>query len=144
MKPPHPSLLDKRSCGCPILEVLRAGWSLEEPGLVKGVPAPSREVGTGRFLRSFPTQTLLWFFDSLPLNSSITLCSFLKPNLSCFNKTAKIRDETFLWIYIMPGFILSALLETSNGDIFSLFQQFTPFPRHVFPQQTLHLRDAFH
>lgn len=32
----------------------------------------------------------------------------------------------------MPGFILSALLKTLNGEIFSLFQQFILFPRHLF------------
>lgn len=32
----------------------------------------------------------------------------------------------------MPGFTLPALLKALNGDIFSLFQQFTLFPRHLF------------
>uniref|UniRef100_A0A8C3KPG3 Homeobox protein cut-like n=1 Tax=Calidris pygmaea TaxID=425635 RepID=A0A8C3KPG3_9CHAR len=46
------------SCGCPIPGGVQgqAGWGLEQPGLVGGVPAQGRGVGT---LRSLPTQTIL-------------------------------------------------------------------------------------
>jgi len=57
----------QRNCGCPLpggVQV-QAGWGFEQPGLVEGVPAHSRWVGTRRSLRSLPTQTILWFYDSV-------------------------------------------------------------------------------
>jgi len=37
----------------------QAGWVFEQPGLVEGVAAHSKGVGTRRSLRSLPTQTIL-------------------------------------------------------------------------------------
>jgi len=37
----------------------QVGWSSEHPGLVEGVPADGRGVGTGWSMKSLPTQTLL-------------------------------------------------------------------------------------
>ena len=34
----------------------------EQPGLVEDVPAHGRGIGTRWFLRSLPTQTILWFY----------------------------------------------------------------------------------
>jgi len=42
----------------------RVGWSSEQPGLVEDVPAHGRGVGTRWSLRSLPTLTILWFYDS--------------------------------------------------------------------------------
>jgi len=37
----------QRSCGCPLPgSVHQVGWGFEQPGLVEGVPAHGREVGT--------------------------------------------------------------------------------------------------
>jgi len=51
----------QRSCGCPLPGSVQGqvGWGFEQSGLVEGVPAHGREVGTRRFLRSLPTQTIL-------------------------------------------------------------------------------------
>ena len=43
----------------------QVGWSSEHPGLVEDVPAHGRGFGTRWFLRSLPTQTILWFYPSL-------------------------------------------------------------------------------
>ena len=42
----------------------QAGWSCEQPGLVEDVPAHGRGIGTRWSLRSLPTQTILWPYDS--------------------------------------------------------------------------------
>ena len=54
----------RRSCGCPLPGRVQgqAGWSSEQPGLVEGVHAHGRGVGTRWSLRSLPTQTVLWYF----------------------------------------------------------------------------------
>ncbi|GAB0188844.1 hypothetical protein GRJ2_001349700 [Grus japonensis] len=51
----------QRSCGYPIPGSVqgRVGWGFGQPGLVEGVPARSRGVGTRWSLRSLPTQTIL-------------------------------------------------------------------------------------
>jgi len=38
----------QRSCGCPLPGSVQGqvGWSCEQPGLVEGVPAPGKGVGT--------------------------------------------------------------------------------------------------
>ena len=55
----------QRSCGCPIPGHVQGqdGWVFEQPGLVEGVPAHGRGVGTRWSIRSVPTQTILWFYD---------------------------------------------------------------------------------
>ena len=55
----------QRDCGCPLPGSVQGqvGWGFEQSGLVEGVPAHSRGVGTRWSLRSLPTQTILWFFD---------------------------------------------------------------------------------
>lgn len=60
----------ERSCSCPVAGNIQdqVGWSLEQPSLVKVVPAQGREGGTGCSLRSLPTQTVLWFYGSVILN----------------------------------------------------------------------------
>jgi len=47
----------QRSCGCPLPRSVQGqvGWGFEQPGLVKGVPAHGRRVGTRWSLRSLPT-----------------------------------------------------------------------------------------
>jgi len=47
----------------------QVGWSSEQPGLMEGVPADGRGVGTGWSSRSLPTQTILWIYDSMKLGS---------------------------------------------------------------------------
>ena len=56
-----------RSCGCHLPGSVQdqAEWSSEQPGLVEDVPAHGREVGTRWSLRSLPTLTILWFYDSM-------------------------------------------------------------------------------
>ena len=51
----------QRSCGCPIAGNVQgqAGWGFEQLGLVEGVPAHGRGVGTRWSLGSLPTQTIL-------------------------------------------------------------------------------------
>jgi len=48
----------QRSCGCPHLGSVqgKVAWGFEQSGLVEGVPAHGRGVGTGW---SLPTQTIL-------------------------------------------------------------------------------------
>ena len=43
-----PEQVAQRSCGCPIPGSVQGqvGWGFEEPGLVEGVPAHGRGVGT--------------------------------------------------------------------------------------------------
>jgi len=50
----------QRSCGCALPGSVQGqvGWGFEQPGLVEGVPAHGRGVGT-RSIRSFPIQTIL-------------------------------------------------------------------------------------
>ena len=50
-------------CGCPLPGRVQGqvGQGLDQPGLVEGVPARGRGVGTRWPLRSLPTQTSLWF-----------------------------------------------------------------------------------
>jgi len=52
------------------LELHVLGTSSEHPGLVEDVPTHGRGVGTRRSLRSLPTQTILWFYDSKILTFS--------------------------------------------------------------------------
>jgi len=49
------------SCGFPLLGSVQGqvGQGFEEPGLVEGIPAHGREVGTRGYIRSFPTETVL-------------------------------------------------------------------------------------
>ena len=56
----------QRSCGCPLPGSLQGqvGWGFEKPGLVEGVPAHGRRLGTRWSIRSLPTQSILWFYDS--------------------------------------------------------------------------------
>jgi len=42
----------------------QVGWSSEQPGLVEGVPAHGRGVGTRWSLRSLTTLTILWFYNA--------------------------------------------------------------------------------
>ena len=55
----------QRSCGCPIPGSVQGqvGQGLL-PGLMEGVPAHGRGVGTWWSLRSLWTQTILWFYDA--------------------------------------------------------------------------------
>jgi len=55
-----------RDVDVPSLEVfkVRLDWGFEQPDLVEGVPAYGTGVKTMCSLRSFPTQTILWFFGS--------------------------------------------------------------------------------
>ena len=57
----------RRSCGCPLPGNVQGqvGWSSEQPGLVEDVPAHGRGGGTRWSLRSLPTLTILWFYDSM-------------------------------------------------------------------------------
>ena len=52
----------QKSSGCPMPGNVQgqAGWGFEQPGLVGGVPALDRGVGTRWSLRCLPTQTILW------------------------------------------------------------------------------------
>ena len=43
----------------------QVGWSLEQPDVVKNVPAHGKGVGLVDLQRSFPIQTMLWFYNSL-------------------------------------------------------------------------------
>lgn len=38
-------------------------WGSEQPGLVEGVPAHDRRLGTRGSLSSLPNQAILWFYD---------------------------------------------------------------------------------
>jgi len=51
----------QRSCGCLLPHSVQGqvGWSSEQPGLVEGVPAHGRGVGTRWSLRPLPTFTIL-------------------------------------------------------------------------------------
>lgn len=51
----------QRSCGCskPGSVQGQVGQNFAQPGLVEGVPAHGRGVGTGWSLRFLPTQTIL-------------------------------------------------------------------------------------
>jgi len=51
----------QRSCGCPLRGSVQGqvGWSSEQLGLVKDVPAHGRGVGTRLSSRSLPTLTIL-------------------------------------------------------------------------------------
>jgi len=44
----HWNKLTRKECGCPLSGSIqcRAGWGFEQPGLVGGVPAYSKGVGT--------------------------------------------------------------------------------------------------
>ena len=61
-----------RGCGYPIPGSVQGhvGWGFEQPGLVEGVPDHSRWVGLDGLWRSLPTQTILWFYDSMITPSS--------------------------------------------------------------------------
>lgn len=52
-----------RSCGCLIPGSVQ-GWSSEKCGLVEGVLSHGKEDLEGS-LRSFPSQAILWFYDSV-------------------------------------------------------------------------------
>ena len=51
----------QRSCGCPLPGSVQGqlGWGFEQPGLVEGVPAHGRGVGTRWSLKYLPTLTIL-------------------------------------------------------------------------------------
>jgi len=51
----------QRSCGCPCPGSIQGqvGWGFEQPGLVEGVPAHGRGVGTRCYIIWLPTQTIL-------------------------------------------------------------------------------------
>jgi len=53
----------QRSCGCPLPGSVQGqvGQGFEQPGVVEGVSAHGRGVGTRWSLRSLPTQTILYF-----------------------------------------------------------------------------------
>ena len=53
--------VSQSSCGCPLPGSVQGqvGRGFGQPGLVEGVPAHGRGVGTGWSLRSLPTQTFL-------------------------------------------------------------------------------------
>ena len=54
--------LAQRNCGCPLPGSVQgqARRGFEQPGLVEGVPAHGKGVGSRWSLRSLPTQTILW------------------------------------------------------------------------------------
>lgn len=56
------STVNQKNSGCPIPGSVygQAGCSFEQPGLVEVSLYQGRKVGTRRFLRSAPTQTILW------------------------------------------------------------------------------------
>jgi len=56
-----PEQVSQRSCGCPLHGSVQGqvGWGFEQPGLVEGVPAHGRGVGTTQCSRSLVTQTVL-------------------------------------------------------------------------------------
>jgi len=56
---------ERHICGCPFPGSVQGqvGWGFEQAGVVEGVPAHGRGVGTRWSLRSLPTQTILWFYD---------------------------------------------------------------------------------
>jgi len=51
----------QRSCGCPLPGSVQGqfGWGFEHPGLVEGVPAHGRGIGTRWALRSLPALAIL-------------------------------------------------------------------------------------
>jgi len=57
----------QRSCRCRIPGSVQGlvGWGFERPVLVEDVPAHGRGAGTRRSIRSVPTQTVLWLYDSV-------------------------------------------------------------------------------
>ena len=59
------ALAAHRSCGCPVPGTApgQAGWGLEHPGLVEGVPVLGSRAGTRQFLRTLPSQAILGFCD---------------------------------------------------------------------------------
>lgn len=56
--------LEQRSCEYPIPGSVQK-WSSEQCGLIEGVLARGRGTGSRWFLRSFPSQDILWFYDSV-------------------------------------------------------------------------------
>jgi len=66
----------QRSCGCPLPGSVQGqvGRGLEQPGLVEGVPACSRVVGTRCSLRSLPTLTILFYDSFLTERRILRLC----------------------------------------------------------------------
>ena len=54
----------------------QAGCGFEKPVVVGGVPACGRSVGTRWSLRSLPTQTILWVYDSV--NDYVLLVSLVQ------------------------------------------------------------------
>jgi len=72
----HWKRVTQKSCGCPILGSVQGQvrWGFEQPGLVEVVPAHARGLRTRWSTRSLPTQTMLWFSDSMndPHSSYLT------------------------------------------------------------------------
>lgn len=136
VKPPHPSLLAKRSWGCPIPGSAQ-GWT-ENWGTLssESCACPWQGKCNCKVFKVLsnpnpPVTLILYLWSALShfvafSNPACPVCN------GRINKTAKIQDKTFLWIHVMPGLIFSALLKTLNGEIFPLFQQFPLFPRHLF------------
>ena len=89
---PPPSWLAQaaqRSCDCPLPGSVQsqAGWGSEQPGLVEGVPAHGRGVGTGWSLQSLPTQTSLWVYGP----TTIKMTSLKDSGMPALIKWASMR-----------------------------------------------------
>lgn len=96
-----------------------------------------------KYLSLMKASSYLWSHLSHFTPFSDLICLFWNGRA---NKTSSVQDTSFLPIYIMPGFIVFPLLKTLSGEIFSLFQQFTLFPRYLLFSTTRHLQlsDALH
>ena len=79
----------QRSCGCPLPGSVQGqvGWGLEHPGLVEGVPAHGRGVGTRWSVRSLPTQTIQRFYEK-----TWTLCHLWVPPLLAHRLKGRITE----------------------------------------------------
>ena len=103
----------RRSCGCPLPGSVQAqvGWVFEQPGLMEGVPAHGRGVGSRWSLRSLPTQTILWFCDSWPkffwgvsYIKNPQMWAFTEPKLS-YTKRLPLQDAWRSYIATFPAAI---------------------------------------
>jgi len=75
-------------------------WSSEQPGLVEDVPARGRGVGPRWSLRSLPTQTILWFCDSMFKKNTSALGSYMK--VQQFSQSAKCTCSARRTKHLMP------------------------------------------